>query len=203
MKRKQFTDEEIIAGILENKKEVLSFLYEYNFESLNKKIFKEGGSRKDSEDVFHDALLILFLKIKNGELQLTCSLHTFLQAIARNFWKRKVEKGLQKNVSIDETFSVLLDETNFEEEVKHLERRKLYLKHLADMPEDCQRLIKLILDGFSLQEITDTMPYNSIEFTKTKRFRCKVMLMKKIINDPLFKDLKNERLGTSGTVPRW
>jgi hypothetical protein len=148
-------------------------------------------------------LLILFLKIKNGELQLTCSLHTFLQAIARNFWKRKVEKGLQKNVSIDETFSVLLDETNFEEEVKHLERRKLYLKHLADMPEDCQRLIKLILDGFSLQEITDTMPYNSIEFTKTKRFRCKVMLMKKIINDPLFKDLKNERLGTSGTVPRW
>jgi RNA polymerase sigma factor (sigma-70 family) len=203
MKRKQFTDQMIISGILENKKEVLSFLYEYNFESLNKKVVKEGGNRKDSEDVFHDALLILFLKIKDGELQLTCSLHTFLQAIARNLWKKKIEERLHKQIINDETHNILLEELNLEEEFKHLERRKLYLKHLADMPEDCQRLIRLILEGLSLQEITEVMHYNSIEFTKTKRFRCKVMLMNKIINDPLYKDLKNERLGTSGTIPRW
>lgn len=203
MKRKQFTDEEIISGILENKKDVLSFLYEYNFESLNKIIIKQGGTRKDSEDVFHDALMILFLKIKNGELKLTSSLHTYLQAIARNFWKRRVEAGLHKSILIDETFSILNEELNLEEEFKQIERRKLYLRHMTELPDDCQRLIKLIVQGLTLQEITDVMNYNSIEFTKTKRFRCKVMLMKKIISDPLFKELRNERLGTSGTIPRW
>lgn len=203
MKRKQFTDEEIINAILDHNKEVLSFLYDYNFESLNKKINSEGGSRKDSEDVFHDALLVLYLKVKKEKLLLTCSIHTFLQAIARNLWKRKIVSDLTRFIKLDESLNDISDETQVEEEYIQIERRKLYLKHLNEMPADCQRLIKMILDGLSLQEITRQMLYNSVEYTKTKRFRCKIMLIKKIINDPLYKELKNERLGTPGSIPRW
>ncbi|NJK94569.1 MAG: hypothetical protein HC905_06245 [Bacteroidales bacterium] len=203
MKRKQFTDQNIIDGLLTNNKEVLAFLYDYNFESLNRKISSDGGSRKDSEDVFHDALLILYLKIKKENLQLTCSIHTFLQAIARNLWKRKIVSDITRYTQIDNTLETLSEEDEIEEEYIQVERRKLYIRHLLDMPDDCQRLIKMVVAGLSLQEITKLMAYNSVEYTKTKRFRCKLMLIKKIINDPLYKELKNERLGTPGEIPRW
>jgi DNA-directed RNA polymerase specialized sigma24 family protein len=201
MKSKIYTDQEIIDAILSNDKKVLSFLYEYNFDSLNKKIIIEGGSRKDTEDIFQDSLLILFLKIQKNELKLTSSVHTFLHAIARNLWKRKVVEKAARFGNIEDINEV--PEDVFDEDYVQIERRKLYQKHLENLPTDCRRLIKMILDGLSLQEITRLIPYNSLEFTKTKRFRCKVMLIKKIINDPLYKELKDERFRTTGSIPRW
>jgi DNA-directed RNA polymerase specialized sigma24 family protein len=202
MKSKPFSDEEIIIGILNDDKKVLLFLYQHNFEILNVKICSEGGTRKDTEDIFHDALLILFQKIRQTDFQLTSSLHTFLQAIARNLWKRKVASNAALFNQKESNLSELLDETNDEEYV-YIERRKLYLKHLADLPKDCIRMIKLVIEGFSIPEIMNRVKYNSIEFTKTKRFRCKAMLYKKIINDPSYKELKDERFRTTGSIPRW
>ena len=200
--KSKYNDKEIIDGILQNNKNVLSFLYAYNFDSLNIKIISEGGSRDDTEDIFHDALLILFLKIKNKELKLTCSIHTYLQAIARNLWKRIVVSNAIRFSKIENIFNEIMDEP-YDEEYVQIERRKLYLRHLSDMPADCKRLIKMILEGLNLQEITRLIPYNSLEFTKTKRSRCKAMLYKKIISDPSYKNLKNERFRTTGSIPRW
>lgn len=203
MIKKQYTDSEIVNEIFLDNTEVLSFLYEHNFESLNSKIISEGGNRKDSEDIFHDALLILYLKVKNEQLQLTCSVHTFLQAIARNLWKRKLASNAFRVTKLEANVYEISDETQVDEEYIHVERRKLYLKHLGDMPNDCKRLIQMVLKGLNLQKIMEQMPFNSIEFTKTKRFRCKVMLIKKIINDPLYKELKNEGFRITGSLPRW
>lgn len=202
MKANLYTNKEIIDGILFNDKKVLSFLYEYNFESLNRKIISQGGCRSDTEDIFHDALLILFMKIRKNDFQLTCSVHTYLQAIARNLWKHRLASHSSRTLSL-ETEPGEFSENDYDEEYLQLERRKLYLRHLADMPEDCRRLIRMVLEGLSLQEITKRIPYNSLRFTKTKRFRCKVMLIKKIISDPLYKELKNERFRATGPVPRW
>jgi DNA-directed RNA polymerase specialized sigma24 family protein len=199
----RYSNEEIIEAILSNKKDVLFFLYDHNFESLLQLIKMEGGSRKDAEDVFHDALLILYLKIKGNNLILTSSIHTFLQAIARNVWKRLLKKKAV-DVGVTEVRSeILAEEPQWEEELNKIERRKLYLRHLEDMPQDCKRLIKMVIQGLNLNDITRLMPFNSVEFTKTKRSRCKVMLIKKITNDPLFKELKNERFRISDSLPRW
>lgn len=202
MKIKNYTDKEIIEAILLNNTKVLTLLYEYNFESLNALVISQGGTQKDTEDIFHDALLILFLKIRKADFQLTSSIHTFLQAIARNLWKQRMASNTYRVTRIADKINDVPDES-YNEEYIQVERRKLYLKHLADLPNDCKRLIKMILEGLSLQEITRLIPYNSLEFTKTKRFRCKVMLVKKIVNDPLYNELKNERFRTTGTIPRW
>jgi len=201
MKRKHYSDSEIVEAILMNDKDALSFLYENNFESLNNKIILEGGYRKDTEDIFHDAFVILYLKIKNNDLKLTCSIHTFLQAIARNLWKRRISNVPQFFKMVD-TPDAVADEA-IDEELVYIERRKIYLKHLADMPNDCRRLIKMVIEGLNLLQIREQMPYNSLEFTKTKRFRCKVMLIKRIIHDPLYNELRNERIRTTGSIPRW
>jgi RNA polymerase sigma factor (sigma-70 family) len=200
---KHLSNEEILDAVLTNNKEVLYFLYEHNFESLFQLIRSEGGTRKDAEDVFHDALLVLYLKIRNNSLILTCSVHTFLQSIARNIWKRLRKQKALNFVEIDGSKRELSDEPGYDEELVKVERRKLYLHHLEDMPEDCKKLIKLVTEGLDLHEITKLMTYNSVEFTKTKRSRCKILLIKKIINDPLFKELKNERFRATDSLPRW
>jgi len=202
MKSTNYSDKEIIDALLLNDKQVLSFLYDYNFETLNQKVISQGGTKQDTEDVFHDALVVLFLKIKNNNLELTSSVHTFLQGIARNFWKRKLDENINKFAKAEDKADEVLEDTA-DEEFLEVERRKLYLKHLADMPNDCKRLIKMILEGLSLQKITELIPYNSVKFTKTKRTRCKAKLIKRIYNDPLFNKLKDEKFRTTDSIPRW
>jgi RNA polymerase sigma factor (sigma-70 family) len=202
MKSNIYTDKDIVGKILQGDKNVLSFLYEHNFDSLKRKIISEGGNESDAQDIFHDALMVLFVKIKKEDFELTSSIHTFLQAIARNLWKRVLASHPERFKKIDDDLSPVLEDY-LEEEYLQIERRKLYLKYLADLPDDCKRLIQLIIKGTSLKEITRVMAYNSLEFTKTKRYRCKVMLINKISNDPLYNELKNERSGTTGSIPRW
>lgn len=200
---KKLSNEEILNAIQTNNKEVLFFLYNHNFESIYQLIRREGGTKKDAEDVFHDALLVLYLKIQENNLVLTSSIHTFLQSIARNIWKRFLKRNALNMGGTEGSRNELSFEPDYDEEYLKIERRKLYLKHLEEMQDDCKRLIKLIIDGFDLKEITKLMTYNSVEFTKTKRSRCKIQLIKKIISDPLFKELKNERYRDTDSIPRW
>lgn len=202
MKSNIYTDKEIVEKILQSDKKVLSFLYEYNFDSLKRKIISEGGTESDAQDIFHDALMVLFVKIKKEEFELTSSIHTFLQAIARNLWKRVLASSPGRFKKIDDELNSISEEYP-DEEYLQIERRKLYLKYLSELPEDCRRMIQLIIKGVNLKEITRIMAYNSLEFTKTKRYRCKVMLINKISADPLYNELKNERFRTTGSIPRW
>jgi RNA polymerase sigma factor (sigma-70 family) len=197
-----YTDKEIVEKILQSDKKVLSFLYEHNFDSLRRKILSEGGTNNDAQDIFHDALMVLFVKIRNEDFKLSSSIHTFLQAIARNLWK-KFQTTNPESFKRIENESETIPEEYLDEEYILIERRKLYLKYLSELPEDCKRMIQLVIKGVSLKEITRIMAYNSVEFTKTKRYRCKVMLINKISTDPLYNDLKNERFRTTGTIPRW
>ncbi len=202
MKSNIYTDKEIVEKILQSDKKVLSFLYEHNFDSLKRKITSEGGTESDAQDIFHDALMILFVKIQKDGFELTSSIHTFLQAIARNLWKKVLASNPGRFKRINDELEIISEEFP-DEEYLHIERRKLYLKYLSELPEDCKRMIQLIIKGVTLKEITRVMAYNSLEFTKTKRYRCKVMLINKISADPLYNELKNERSGTTGSIPRW
>lgn len=203
MKIKQYTDEDIFNAILSNDKDVLFFLYKHNFEKLLQLVKLGGGNEKDAEDAFHDALLIVFLKIRAKSLVLTCSIHTYLLAVAKLCWKKQINRNSINFSNLGENVDFMSEELKYDEDHFKIERRNLYLKHLEELPTDCKRLIKFIIEGFSLEEITKLMPFNSIEFTKTKRFRCKVMLIKKIQNDPQYNELKNERSGTTDSLPRW
>lgn len=204
MRRKKYSDLEILDGIRNNNNGILVYIYEKDFPSLLNHITDTGGDEFEAEDVFHDALLVIFKKVRSESFVLTSSFHTYIQAVARLIWKKRLDRSIYKRKSIGKLEEeLLLDDPEYDNEFEEIERRKLYKKLFEELPTDCQKLMTYIIEGNSLTQVTKLMKYNSIEYTKTKRVRCKERLMTKIFNHPLFKELKNERFGKSDSIPRW
>lgn len=198
MRREIFSDSEIIQGIHLQRSDVLLYLYSKNYRIVKDLIEKSTGSETEAEDIFQDALIILFNKIRNNELQLTSSIHTYLIAIAKNLWYHILAK--KKKVFFEEITDYKESE-NFFDAMLILERKKIFVQHFFELSEGCQKLIKLYIKHTLIQDITITMGYSSEQFTRNKKTRCKQSLLNKILKNPYFKNVSNERSGKSDLLP--
>lgn len=187
MNKVLYNDDEILNGLINRKSEIIRFLYRNYFESILRLIVKNSGRKEDAEDIFQDALVILYRKLVGKELQLSCSLKTYLYAICRNLWLQRLQKkdfkmeGLNENMnSNSETFIL---EESLQDEVKY----NLYQKHFLKLSKDCQKVLQLFLKKTRMEEITRNMGFSSIDYTKTRKYLCKKSLKEKILNDPEYK----------------
>lgn len=53
---------------------------------------RRGGTAEDAQDVFHDALVILYEQAVGSQLMLTAAPGTYLVGIARNLWRHELRR---------------------------------------------------------------------------------------------------------------
>jgi hypothetical protein len=68
----------------------------------------------------------------------------------------------------------------------------LFNKHFNQLSEDCRKILTMAFNDRSVEEIRSTMNYKDLHHAADRKYRCKKSLIKRIVNDPLFKRLKNE-----------
>jgi RNA polymerase sigma factor (sigma-70 family) len=203
MKRGNYTDGEILNGIQRQDNNVILFVYRKNFRSVKYYVEQNNGTDKDAEDVFQEAMILVFTKARTKDFELRSSFHTYLFSVVKIFWLRQLSKRQSRPVEIIDCDSLISEDENLLEAIVQTERRHLFLKHYNELSSDCQRIIKLFIKGFSITQITEMMGYSSEQHTKNRRFRCKKTLLKKIILNPYFKELANGTIGENYQVPRW
>lgn len=199
----KYTDQEILKGINTQNSAILTYLYQQNFRSVKKYIEDNSGSETDAEDVFQDALVVVYERIRKGDLILTCGFGTFLFAIAKTQWLGILRQRKRRNVVTDDCDNILNNDTDIYEDLIQAEKKKLFITHFNELTEDCKKIIQLFIKEFSIAEITKMMNFSSEQHTKNRRLRCKNALITKITNNPRFKELSNGTIGKNNEIPRW
>jgi DNA-directed RNA polymerase specialized sigma24 family protein len=97
MNRALYSDEMIVEGLRNKDHEKIRFLYRNYFDSIQRLILKNSGNTEDAEDIFQDALVIVYKKIQDNQLKLSCSFKTYMYAISRNLWLQKLQKKDNKS----------------------------------------------------------------------------------------------------------
>jgi len=203
MKKGTYTDEEIIKGIRSQNNDVLLYVYRKNLRSVRHYIEKNSGTDKDAEDVFQDALMLVYHKIREGALELTSSFNTYLFSVVKIYWLKHLGQRDRRKTDNKECDQFINQNEGLLEDIINAERRSIFIKHFNALNSDCQKIIKLFLKGLMISEITKIMGFSSEQHTKNRRFRCKKVLIEKILQDPYFKELTNERFGKDYQIPRW
>jgi RNA polymerase sigma factor (sigma-70 family) len=198
----KLSDSEIIRGVLEHDEKILLLIYRDNYRAIRKLVRTNSGDDDDVKDVFQDAIIILFNKIKKDELKLHVAFSTYFYSVARNIWLNEL-KIKNRKASDLQAIDVLDEEIDVHDEMIKAEMHKLVWKHFEKLTKDCQKVIKLILDGQSIAEVTSKMNYSTDQHTKNRRLRCKNTLVNHILNDPAYKELKNEKKLKDETNFRW
>jgi RNA polymerase sigma factor (sigma-70 family) len=203
MKKDSYTDQEIIIGIQRQNNTALLFLYQKNFRAVLHYIEQNRGNYKDAEDIFQEAMVFLHNKIIDRNLELTCSIHTYLFSVTKILWLRNLNRNskiITENLDCDNFIS---SDEDMMETMMYNERKTIFLKHFYELTGDCRKIIRLFLMGVSISEITATMGYKSEQHTKNRRFRCKKNLIEKIQQNPYFKKMTNGTVRENNQIPRW
>ncbi|MBQ4820729.1 sigma-70 family RNA polymerase sigma factor [Aquimarina sp. MMG016] len=181
-------DKIIIAGIINGDQRVLKGFYNDNIRYIKAYILKNYGTTQDVEDVFQDAFMILYQKLKSGILEVTISLKSYFLGICKNIWRNQLRKN-QKFIINNELINKKEANNPYTTDNESKEREHLYRKYFQKLSVKNKYLLLLSFEGNSAKEIATIMGYSE-GYTRKKKFEVKKQLFDMIEKDPLYRELK-------------
>ena len=183
-----YTDDAIIDGLKKRDNGIIRYIYKEYYPTIKFLITTNSGTDTDAEDVFQDALVVLYRKIAKENLLLTSSFKTFLYSICRNLWLQRLDRRVFSSEFMEvEDLGEMQESMHSEHPEEEQEKYRLFQQHFLQLSPDCQKVLKLFMGKTSLKEIADIMGFKTEKYAKTRKFMCKEKLKEMIINDPYFK----------------
>jgi RNA polymerase sigma factor (sigma-70 family) len=191
---KRLTDNEILTGLRKRDNRVLQYIYKNSFNPVKQLILHNAGSESDAEDIFQEALIVIFRKLKEeNDFELTAAFGTYIYSISRLLWLKHLKKV--KKLEIDPLNRDMEERIEFEEpspiQDKDL-RLAIYQRTLLKIPEDCQKILTLTAQDLSSEEIARQLGFRSKEYVRKRRHFCKEYLVNKIKEDPDYQAMYDE-----------
>ncbi len=147
-------------------------LYQDNFHKISKFVQNNSGNQADAEDLFQDAMMVLLEKLRQDNFQLTASIDTYVFAICKNLWFKKL-RDRNYELSVDEVQSFgFLSSINdsIEGEKTYLEKLKGYLLKITD---HCNRLIHdIFFNEKAIDQIQKDYGYKTRHNAQNQKHKC-------------------------------
>jgi len=189
-----YTTQDLLNGILRNDTIVLQSIYKNFYSKINFFIKKNNGDDDDASDIFQEAIIIVYRKLKANDLVLDCTFETYLYSVCRFLWLKQLEKRKLEKEKIKDNHEYNDDiyDDGLEKVVDINERYRLFQKHFNHLGKDCQKVLQLYFDKVPLINIAQIMGFKSEKYAKKRKFRCKEYLIKSVKEDLEYKKILRE-----------
>ncbi len=157
-------------ALLADRAQALTRLYRQGFPLVRRYISRHGGSEQDAQDVFQDALVILYEQATSGTLVLTASASTYLLSVSRNLWHQELRRRarLPHEALSDEVESSVAEETE-----ALTEPAFAVLHYVEQLGERCKSmLLSFYYFQQPLTQIAETYGYGSVRSATVQKFKC-------------------------------
>jgi RNA polymerase sigma factor (sigma-70 family) len=155
-------------ALLADRTQALAQLYRQGFPPVRRYVGRHGGSEQDAQDVFQDALIVLYEQATAGTLVLTAAASTYLLGISRNLWYHE----LRRRARLPQ--QALPDDAEPPAELAEpAEPAQAVLDYVEQLGEKC----KSVLLGFyyfqqPLAQLARTHGYRSVRSATVQKFKC-------------------------------
>ena len=132
----EFSVEEIIIGIKARDNCVLQHVYKNYYPTIQNFILNNSGSDDDAKDIFQEAIIVIYRKVKEDKrFLLNSSFKTFMYSIARHLWLKQLRsKKIEDEKISDQQNFIELKEEPFKINAEDL-RMNLYRSTLRTFPK--------------------------------------------------------------------
>ena len=184
----RLSNEDYLKGIAENDYPTLNHIYQESLPAVIQYLKKNSGTVDDAKDVFQEAIVVIFNKVRANELVLTTSFHQYLFTVCRRMWLRKLKINKRKAVTSGAEKEFIYEE-EYEEAFLKSRKWRLFNQKLGLLTQECQQVLKMAFNGRSTKEITQELGYTGA-YAKRKRYKCRSSLSDLINKDPEYYQLK-------------
>ncbi len=165
----------LIAQLRDNERSAYITLYDDYYPELARYVLRNNGTRQDAEDTFQETLLVLVYKLKNKDFLLDAALKTYLFAINKNLWLKKL-RNRSGTYNTEESSQVLYEEDfiYLEEKAAEEEKKTGWVNGLLEnITGHCVILITRIF--FKMQEpeeLIRELGYKNAHTFHNQKYKC-------------------------------
>lgn len=173
------TDSEVILGILNNSESALKKLYVAYFPMVLQLIINNNGNEDDAKDIYQEAIIVLYNKVKAGNFELSSKLKTYIYSICRRLWLKRLAQlnryggdihDFQEHLPVDDEVELLND--------RDIQFGKMQAALLL-LGEPCKTIMEdFYIHNRSMQEICERFGYTNADNAKTQKYKCLQRLKK-------------------------
>lgn len=175
------TDKALILLLSKGDRQAFALLYKKYYKMVEYFILKNSGNKADAQDVFQDALVVFYEKTLSSSFQLTSTIKTFLYAIARNIWLKKIRDQKLQLATKDFEQVIALEENNT---VEVQEAKFIQIENaLTQLGVKCREIIvKFYFYKKKMTEIAEELAYTNADNVKNQKYKC-MQQLKKLVNN--------------------
>lgn len=178
----------LLQGLATNDKKAVETIYRENYNMIQSLIINNNGSADDAKDIFQEAMIVLYEKVRSGTFELNCQIKTYVYSVSKRLWLKKLQQSSRYSPPIeDQEASVPVDDEIAEHEKRDAEFEMMD-KAISSLGEPCKSLLEAYyLQKQNMQVIAANFGYTNADNAKNQKYKC-LMRLKKIF----FAHYKNE-----------
>ena len=177
-------DAALLAAIRAGDERALARLYRQHWPMISHFVLQNSGSDDDAQDVYQEGVMVFYEKVRDGSLELSCQIKTYLYAVCRRIWLKRLTSKSRFGVRLlDDEEHLARPQTGAEDDLQAAEeqerRFELMNEALLRLGEPCRSLLEgfYLLDK-SMQELTADFGYTNADNAKTQKYKCLLRLKK-------------------------
>ena len=166
------TNKIALSDFKKNSDLAFGVLYKSYFKYTKNFVQKNSGSLEDAQDIFQDALIILYEKLNADNFQVYTCLENYVTGIAKNLWLKKL-----RNYQFSEEISENYYQIHQAEINDAIENERNYVDKLHDyissISQHCQNLIQdIFMKNRSIEEIQNKYNYSTKQNAQNQKYKC-------------------------------
>ncbi len=172
-------DVRILDMMKNGDEDALVTIYKQNRKAITSLVARNNGSDDDAEDVLQESVIILWERVQSGRFEYTAKLSTFLFAVAKNIWSRKLAKKRRETPTEFDNDIVESDDASQLALMIESERSQKISAAMETLGDPCKTLLLLYYwEEKSQEEIAAQMGFANAATVKSKKYTCKKILAK-------------------------
>lgn len=136
-------------------------------------VASNSGSEQEAKDIFQEAVIVFYEKAQKPDFQLTCQIKTFLYAVSRRLWLKKLAEKKRFAGTLEEGDAFAELEDVLAEALEKERRLGKISNALLALGEPCSTIVQdFYLHNLSMEDIKEKFGYTSADNAKTQKYKC-------------------------------
>lgn len=179
-----YFDELILLEIRRNNEAAIRELYKTHYPMIFNLICSNSGTEQEAKDIYQETIIAFYERVQQPDFVLSCKIKTYLYAVARRLWLKRLWEKKRFDQHIDEKETFL----GIEAEIQDAEEREniyqLMKKSLEALGEPCRSILEdFYIKDMNMDHIRMKFGYTNTDNAKNQKYKCLQRLKKLFFND--------------------
>ena len=180
--RTENNEQKLLEGLAVNDRIAIETIYKHHFAMIQTLVTANSGGSDDARDIFQEAMIVLYEKVRSGQFELNCQIKTYLYSVCRRLWLKRLSQMQRMTPEVnhlDETVSVEEDLESHQQKNRDFQTMERCLNNLG---EPCRSLLEAYyLQKRSMMDIAESFGYTNADNAKNQKYKC-LMRLKKLFH---------------------